>query len=205
MVITLSILVMISVSSYAVGSFPSAYYLCKWFKGKDIRELGSGNVGATNVFRNFGWPLAITTAVIDVLKGLVPVLAVRFLLHPTPLDLFMILAGICAVLGHSYSPIIRFSGGKGIATSTGALLGITPYAALIAIVIFVVVIWRTRIVSLGSIWAAIAYPLVVLAFYSGRPVLIAFSIILSAILILRHKENIKRLKTHTEPQIKFRS
>lgn len=193
----------VAVFSYLLGGIPSAYVICKVAKKIDIREIGSGNVGATNVFRVFGWRLALMTAIVDVLKGFIPVMLTIYFLPQETRDWFMILAAIFSVLGHSYSPMLRLSGGKGIATSAGALLAMIPFSMIQVTVVFVAVIWIFRKVSLGSLLAALFLPITVMISYPDRPVILVFSFLLTTIIFWRHKSNIGRLINGTENEIDF--
>jgi glycerol-3-phosphate acyltransferase PlsY len=198
-----------------LGSVPFGVIIAK-AKGKDLRSIGSGNIGATNVARALGRRWAYFCFVLDVLKGLVPMLAVRALIEvskpsPSLLSLWL-LVGCAAILGHIFPIYLKFKGGKGVATSLGVALGLWPYYTICAA--FVFVIWATvaliwRYISLASIVASIAFPLVlVLAvvltpgwdFANLWPLLIAATAI-PLMVIIRHRENIKRLIARTESRI----
>src|SRR5678815_974930 len=167
----------IVIVSYLLGSIPFGY-LAGRLRGIDIRKVGSGNVGATNVVRVLGKRYGYPVFALDVLKGLGAV-KISMLMAPgrwpewnSP-EMFGILAGMCSVLGHLYPPWLKFEGGKGVATSAGALLALTPVATLIGVAIWIIVFWLTRYVSLASVVATTALPIVILVIgspdgHSGR-------------------------------------
>lgn len=192
-----------SVGGYLLGGIPFAYLVVKWATGKDIRDYGSRNVGATNVYRNFGWKLALVAAVGDIAKGALAVLIVTML--PMANDFLLVTAAVAVVLGHSYSPYLSGSGGKGIATSAGALLILTPKWLLLLLVIFAAVILLSRgLVSLGSITVAFLYPFGVYLWYPERPVLLVFSVALAGLVLFRHKSNMGRLIRREEVRTSFK-
>lgn len=197
-----------AVVSYLVGGISWAYIIGKRFYGIDVRLHGSGNLGATNVFRTLGAKAAIATLVLDVAKGaaavgfawwLVPVATYGETAHTWA----MITATMAAILGHSYSPYIGFRGGKGIATAAGALLVLTPYAWPFLLGIFIIVVAFSRIVSLGSVMDAIAYPLLCLVFYSGNWAILGFACAAASLVVWRHRANIVRIVRGEEPKISF--
>lgn len=195
-------------ASYLLGSVPFGY-LAGRLAGIDIRRTGSGNVGATNVVRVLGKRYGYPVFALDVLKGFGAV-KISMLLAPgrppewnSP-EILGIFAAICSVLGHLYPPWLKFKGGKGVATSAGALLALTPLATMIAVAIWVVVFWTTRYVSLASVVAAIVLPFVVILVRShdpnkGRP-LVYSSACVAAVVVWRHRSNLSRLMRGTEPR-----
>ena len=184
------------VVAYFVGSIPTGY-LWGRAKGVDIRKAGSGNIGATNVFRILGKGAGITVLVIDALKGFVPAKFLLFGVAPGTEEYHAMLAGLCAILGHNYTCWLRFKGGKGIATTAGALLAIVPAAFGIAFGIWLVVFSLSKYVSLASVVAALVLPFAV--WLMGRsPRLIVLASILSALAIYKHRTNIRRLMNGTE-------
>jgi glycerol-3-phosphate acyltransferase PlsY len=203
--VTLAVLL---VGSYLLGSIPFGYFAGR-LAGIDIREAGSGNVGATNVVRVLGKGYGYLVFALDFLKGLAPV-TISMLMAPgrppewnSP-EIFGILAAISSVLGHSYPPWLKFKGGKGVATSAGALLALTPVATLIGVAIWIIVFCLTRYVSLASITAAIVLPIVILVVNSqnqnrGKP-LVYSSACVGAVIIWRHRSNLSRLIRGTEPR-----
>jgi glycerol-3-phosphate acyltransferase PlsY len=200
----------IAVVSYLLGSIPFGYLLVRIFRGEDVRQTGSGNIGATNVARTGSKWLAIATLVLDALKGYVAVAHVFFFAshHPDHLPTFgphtvyvlAALAGFFAIVGHMFPVWLRFKGGKGVATSVGAFLGIAPAAVLISLVAFAAIVGITRYVSLGSVVGAAAFPFA--AWWLNpetRDGSVMVFIVASALLvIIRHKDNIRRLLAGNE-------
>ena len=181
--------------AYVMGSVPSGYILGK-MSGIDVRSVGSGNIGATNVVRALGKGRGALTLFADAAKGYLPVwVALRLEVGAVTIAL----VAIAAFLGHLYPLFLNLQGGKGVATALGALLASQPMATLVLILVFGVAVLASRIVSLGAIAAAIAAP-VVLWFFSQSPVFVAMGVFLSAMVILRHRGNIQRLLAGTEPR-----
>jgi len=201
------------IGAYLLGSIPFGLLIAK-AHGKDLRSIGSGNIGATNVSRALGRKWAYICFVLDVLKGMVPMLAIMFIAKPEGVILLLLwlAVGCTAILGHIFPIYVKFKGGKGVATSFGVALGLWPYytiCAMFATVIWVVVVLVWRYVSLASICASISFPLVLLLaiilkpgwnFASLWPLLIAATAI-PLMVIIRHRENIKRLLAGTESKI----
>lgn len=201
------------IAAYLLGSIPFGLLIAK-AHGKDLRSIGSGNIGATNVSRALGRKWAYFCFVLDVLKGLIPMLATMLIAKPdSVLTLWLWLAvGCAAILGHIFPIYIKFKGGKGVATSFGVALGLWPYftvCALFFAVTWVVVVLIWRYVSLASIAASVTFPLVLIAAIiltpdwelgSLWPVLIT-SVAIPVMVIVRHRENIKRLRAGTESKI----
>jgi len=200
--------VSVGLIAYLVGSFPTGYIAGR-LRGIDIRKVGSGNPGATNVTRVLGKRFGYSVFVIDFLKGLVPVLLARIIarrcqLDSIEIDVCVALAGIFSVIGHSYPVWLGFNGGKGVATSLGVIFGISWIAALIMCAAWIVTFKITRYVSVASIAAAIALPIAMITLLFLRelrsPVLIYFSLFLAGIVVVRHRSNISRLLNGTEPR-----
>lgn len=184
-------------AAYLLGSVPTGLILAK-ASGVDIRSTGSGNIGATNVYRTLGKKVGIMTLVGDCLKGFIPVIiASRLGLT----DAWVATVGLAAFLGHVYTVFLGFKGGKGVATALGVFLGVSPLSVLIALGIFMLVILKWRFVSLASITAAAAMPLIVAAL-DRNPVRVAMTIVIGSIVIYKHKENIQRLRAGTENKFK---
>ncbi|MGZ8718780.1 MAG: glycerol-3-phosphate 1-O-acyltransferase PlsY [Aeromicrobium sp.] len=184
------------VAAYVVGAIPTSYWVVRAVKGVDLRTVGSGNLGATNAFRQLGWPLAIAIALFDMLKGVVPVV----LLAPWAGlgAVGAMLLGMVAVAGHVFSVFVGFKGGKGVATGGGVILGLAPWAWLVALVTWALITKLTGFVSLGSIIAAAVLPTAVwLLHESVRPAL-PIIIALCAAIIWLHRANIRRLLDGTE-------
>jgi glycerol-3-phosphate acyltransferase PlsY len=185
--------------AFLLGSIPTGYLVAR-AKGVDIRQHGSGNIGATNVFRTLGKPLGVLVFFLDALKGFAAVwLAARF---GGPSAWPSILAAVAAIAGHNYTPWLGFKGGKGIATSAGVLIALMPWAVLAIAVVWFGVFFATRYVSLASICASAALPVAVgaLWFYGcgGSAPLLGFSVLIAALAIWRHRSNIQRLMAGTE-------
>lgn len=190
---------------YLLGGVPFGVIVAKRFYGEDITKLGSGNTGATNVFRSLGWRPALAVAVADVSKGAVAALAAMLLAlpawGPTGSDLLIIAAGMAAIAGHMFSPYFGLRGGKGVATAAGAILVLMPVAFLALFVVFVISIWLTRIVSVSSMITALAFPVSILVIYPGRPALIAFAALVVPLIFFAHRANIGRLLRGEEPRV----
>lgn len=194
-----------AVLSYLLGSFPTAYILGKLTKGIDIRQHGSGNVGATNVFRVLGRGPGIIVLIIDILKGVLAVWLIGDLLGLTE-NYQRIILSLCAVIGHNWTIFLGFKGGKGIATSLGVLIGLTVKIASIRIVLLVtMLVWLasfliTGIVSLSSIVAATLLPIVMVLTNQAFEIVV-LGIIFCVFVVLRHRPNIKRLLSGKEPKV----
>lgn len=196
--------------SYLLGSIPAGY-LAGRLAGIDIRKSGSGNIGATNVTRVLGKRYGYPVFLIDFLKGFAAVrvsilISQRAHLLPTWLELVGILAAVCCVIGHSFPVWLQFKGGKGVATSAGALFALMPLVLVIGVVIWVVTFQFTRYVSVASMTAAVALPIVIWIMVSlGQThdtTMLCFSVCLAAVVILRHRSNLSRLMRGTEPRFK---
>ena len=192
-------LFVIALGAFLLGSIPSGYLVAR-VRGVDIRQHGSGNIGATNVFRTLGKPLGIFVFFADALKGFAAVwLAGRF---GGGSDWAGIIAAVAVIAGHNYTPWLGFKGGKGIATSAGALLALTPWTVPVVAAVWVAVFKITRYVSVASIAASIAVPVSVGALWlggiAGSAPLFGFALLISALAIWRHRTNIQRLRAGTE-------
>ncbi len=178
------------------------------FFGVDVREHGSGNVGATNVFRVLGARAAVPVFLLDALKGSAGVFVASLLapasFSPAGRDWIAIAAAMATVLGHSYSPFIRFGGGKGVATAAGALLLVTPLAVPILLGVWIVVVALSRMVSLGSVIIAALYPVLCVLLYRDRTPVIAFSVVAAALVIWRHHSNVRRIIRGEEARVSWR-
>jgi acyl phosphate:glycerol-3-phosphate acyltransferase len=190
--------------SYLLGSIPVGYLLVRFFKKQDIRTVGSGNIGATNVLRSGGKGLGAATFVLDVAKGALAVwlgaLLAPSLMPGWPVRNVAALAALVAVLGHMFPVWLKFKGGKGVATGFGVFLVIAPWAALAAIGLFAVVFAITRYVSLASILGAASFPVFAWFFVQGdKPrFFVAVQIAVSLLVIVKHHANIGRLLSGTE-------
>ncbi len=185
-------------AAYLIGSIPTGLLLAKAFGGVDIRTKGSGNIGATNVYRTLGRKVGILTLLGDCLKGLIPVLAAKWLGLP---NLLVAAVGMAAFLGHIFPVFLRFKGGKGVATALGVFLAASPLAVLAALGIFIIVLVLWRYVSLASISAAAAMPALA-AIIDRKPMIVVMSLLIAVIVIIKHHENIRRLRNGTESLFK---
>ena len=191
-------------AAYLFGSVPVGYLLVRIFRKQDIRTVGSGNIGATNVLRSGGKGLGLATFLLDALKGAAAVLLARYLAAPhlsgmAPRDVEA-LAALCAVLGHMFPVWLHFRGGKGVATGFGVFLVAAPWAALAAITVFALILASTRYVSLASILGAASFPVFAWFTVSGPrpPFFIAVQAIVALLVIVKHHPNIRRLLSGTE-------
>jgi glycerol-3-phosphate acyltransferase PlsY len=184
----------LAIISYFIGSIPTGVILAKYFGNVDLRSVGSGNIGATNVARAMGKKFGAITLLGDTLKGLIPTLVAMALFDSYYLAA---LVGLAAFLGHIFSIFLEFRGGKGVATALGVLIVTSPLATLIGFLVFAVVLGVTRYVSAGSLVAAVIIPIA--AYWTGRPFpFILLSSLISIFVIYRHTDNIKRLLSGTE-------
>ena len=207
-------MMIVSVVAYLLGSISFSVIISKKMAGFDVREKGSGNAGTTNVLRTVGKKASIITLICDILKGVVAVLIayITGLITKEGADTLVQLAAIFVVLGHTFPIFFGFKGGKGVATALGVLLMINWHIGLICLIFALVLMILTKMVSLGSVGAAILYPILVLCMPESTGYLvpgshfnyIVFSIILAAIVIFNHRSNIKRLLSGTENKLDFK-
>lgn len=188
------------VASYLLGSLPFGLWVVRIWKGIDIRTVGSGNIGATNVGRIAGPKAYALVFTLDVLKGLLPPLVCAHLRFDSR---WQVLAGLLAIIGHNYSIFLKFSGGKGVATSLGVLIGVAPRVCLPLSGLFLVEWLTLRFISLGSLSCAVALPPCMGVFYPEDHYRMAFSLVASAMAIYRHRANIRRLLNGTEPKVRL--
>ncbi len=188
--------------SYLLGSVPIGLIVGK-MRGIDIRTLGSGNIGATNVLRTLGPGPAAVVFIGDTLKGFIPVLLANSNLSGPNQPYYVIAAGLLSILGHSASPFLGFKGGKGVATSLGVIIGLNPPIALTAFGIWLLLVALFRYVSLASIVASASVPVMMYFGVYGGPIPQPYTIlalVAACLILLRHKSNIQRLLNHTEPK-----
>lgn len=203
-------LLLILLIAYGAGSTPFGYLVAK-AKGVDIRQHGSGNIGATNVIRVLGKKVGIPVFILDFLKGLLPVVVARFWCHRAGLDATwpMLLAALGSVMGHNFTFWLGFKGGKGVATSAGVLLALLPLALGVALLCWVICFYATRYVAVASIVAGISLPLTVLGqrLFTGSPSLplLGFATLIGLLAVWRHRSNIRRLREGTENRFVARS
>jgi glycerol-3-phosphate acyltransferase PlsY len=207
--------IIIAIIAYLIGSINFSILISKKKAGYDIRQKGSGNAGTTNMLRNLGKKYAAITLICDVLKGVVAIgiaIIVGSILGDTNKALLVQIAGVAVVIGHTFPIFFGFKGGKGVATSLGILLMTNWQLGLICLVFALVLMALTRVVSMGSIAAAILYPILTLFVGGGHYIVesnglgngyFIYSVILAVIVIFNHRENIKRILSGTENKISF--
>jgi len=193
-------------AGYVLGSIPFGYLLVRLRSGRDVRAVGSGNIGATNVVRAAGWSTGVATLVLDLAKGF---FAVWLAGHFSGGNIrFMMYAGVAAILGHIFPVWLKFSGGKGVATALGVFLMISWAGVAAAVAVFAIVVLFWRYISLGSVSAAAALPLLVYLLYApghAPPTAVtALTLFSSALVIVKHRQNIERLLSGTEPRFEMR-
>ncbi len=199
-------LIVIILLSYLVGSFPTSIVTGRLLRRIDIREYGSGNAGGTNVFRVLGWKAGLFVALVDVGKGMLATLLIsKIRIDAVPLDIMLvqIIAGVSAVIGHIWTIMAKFKGGKGVATGGGMIIALFPWAALICFFIFITIVLITRYVSVGSMAATSALPLALIIMdrvfgITVPPSGYIFSILVALLIFYTHRANIRRLINGTE-------
>jgi len=194
-------------AAYILGSIPTSYIMGKLIKRIDIRDFGSGNVGATNALRILGTKVGVFTLIIDIGKGFLAVNIARMII-PEPTNLIMIITGLFAILGHIFTIFLKFKGGKGVATSAGVFIALIPIPVAFALFVFVFTVWLSKYVSLGSILAAFTLftsELIMNIWISFAELeFLIFTFIIALFIIVRHKANIKRLINGNENKISFK-
>ena len=192
---------------YLLGSIPFGYLLVKLAQGRDIRAAGSGNIGAANVTRTAGKGLGVLTLLLDATKGFVPVWLASRYIYGEHAAVFMVAAGLGAILGHFFPVWLKFKGGKGVATGVGVFLPICWQAVVGAFLVWVAVVGVTRFVSLGSMLASASLPILIYFLYAppyAPPMVITVGATLTAAgIVLKHHANIGRLAAGTEPKLKL--
>jgi len=184
-------------ASYFLGAIPTSYLVSRTFAKIDLRHHGSGNLGATNLYRVLGWKYAVPVALFDIAKGAIPVLV--FAPQVSDSEVFALACGIAAILGHVFSVFVGFKGGKGVATAAGVMLALTPIALAVAAIVWALVVRFTGYVSLGSIAAAAVLPVAVYLLERPRtPELLWVDTLVAAGVIILHRRNIQRLLKGTE-------
>lgn len=183
-------------AAYLLGAVPSSYLLARWMAGVDLREHGSKNLGATNLYRLLGWKAAIPAGAFDLAKGAVPaLLAVRFGTGPS---WWPLVVGVAAVVGHVYSPFVGFKGGKGVATAAGVFLALAPASVGAAAVVWVGLLWLTGYMSVASMTGAVAFATATPLLYPRDQVLTWTARIVCVFIVFTHRSNIRRLLAGTE-------
>jgi glycerol-3-phosphate acyltransferase PlsY len=182
--------------SYLVGAIPTSYLAGRIFRGIDLREHGSGNLGATNLYRTLGWKYAVPVGLFDIAKGVIPVVLIAPQVSAS--QRVAAACGVAAVIGHVYSVFVRFRGGKGVATAAGVMLGLAPLAIAALLVVWAAIVFGTGYVSLGSIVAASLLPLAVWVLHPGTRPLLPMIALVAAGIVWLHRANIRRLLAGTE-------
>lgn len=190
---------------YLLGATPFGLIIGRLTKGIDLREYGSHRTGATNALRTLGAPAAAAVFVLDVLKGVAAVVLARMLFADEPLvEWAAAAAGLAAIVGHNWSVFIGFTGGRGVATSSGALAAMSPWSIVVVAPLVILIIWRTRYVSLGSISGALAAPVVtatLAAFGGATAAAIIYALTSGLLVTVAHADNIMRLRAGTERRV----
>ncbi len=199
------VLCLLVFAGYLLGSIPFGYLLVRLRSGRDVRAIGSGNIGATNVVRAAGWSTGVATLILDLAKG---VFAVWLAGHFSDGNIrIMMFAGLAAILGHVFPVWLKFSGGKGVATALGVFLMISWTAVAAAVAVFAIVVLFWRYISLASVSAAAALPFLVYLLYApghAPPTAVTAGTLLASVLIIvKHRKNIERLMAGTEPRIEM--
>lgn len=191
--------------AYLLGSIPTSIWIGRRFYKIDVREFGSGNAGATNTFRVLGKRAGIPVLIIDILKGTCAVALSylsRFEYGSAEFVNLQLGLGVAALIGHIFPVFAGFRGGKGVATMLGIVICITPVSCALALVVFLIVLFSTRIVSLSSMLAGISFPIILNVIMGNQnPVLLAFSVVVASLLLITHRKNITRLLKKQESKV----
>lgn len=199
--------IIVSIIAYFIGSISFSVIFSRKFAGFDVRDKGSKNAGATNVLRTVGKKVAALTLLCDILKGVVAVVIAMIIgkiWDDIDITLLKYLAGFFAILGHTFPIFFEFRGGKGVATSLGVLLLLNWKIGLICLIFAIVLIIVTKMVSVGSILAAVLYPILTIFMDEFNLGVVIISILIALLVIFNHRENIKRIKSGTENKIDFK-
>jgi glycerol-3-phosphate acyltransferase PlsY len=178
-------------AGYLLGSIPSSYLVARWFGGVDLRQHGSKNLGATNLYRTLGWRYALPAGVFDVAKGMVPIMV--FAPRAGSGEWVPLALGVSAIVGHVFSVFVGFRGGKGVATAAGAVLGLAPLPLGVSAAVWALLVWVTGYVSLGSMFGAAAFPLAAWLLQPDDQYVILGGLVLAAFIVFNHRGNIRRL------------
>lgn len=203
--------ILVSVVSFLIGSIPCGLLIGRCFYKSDPRKAGSGNIGATNMARLYGWQAFAVTFVLDALKGALAVIFARIMLGFMPYDMYwqpdllIVLAVFFSIIGHVFCPWLGFHGGKGISTGFGSILAAYPFVALSILATFLVGAFASKRISVGSILAAIGVPIYSWLFYTNDVPLMVMSIIIAVAVVFAHRDNIMRIVSGTEPAFSFKS
>ncbi len=183
-------------AAYLLGAIPFGYLLVRWKTGRDVRSMGSGNIGATNVLRTTGRAAGLVTLLLDIGKGYAAVWLAGRLTGASPT--VMAAAALAVMAGHAFPVFLRFRGGKAVASYLGAFLCLAPLPVLAALLVFMIVVWRTRYISMGSMVASGTFPLAAWLIAHPPWVVVGAAAAAGVFIIWRHKENIQRLRAGTE-------
>ena len=202
-------IIFLVIIAYILGSIPNALWIGKVFRGIDIREHGSKNTGSTNAARVLGGKLGILTLILDVSKGAIPLFLAIFLekdliKNSINSNTILILIGIWSIIGHSFSIFLNFKGGKAVATTLGVFIVLVPKSILVVAVVFFIVFYMFKYVSLSSILSSVTLPIAIFLIEKNLAYTL-FSILISVLIILKHKDNIKRLLNGTETKFEIKS
>jgi glycerol-3-phosphate acyltransferase PlsY len=194
------------IAAYLIGSIPTGLIVSRLIYHADLRKLGSGNIGATNIMRNFGFEPFLGVLILDMSKGVIAVMVAKALGLSQP---WVMLSGLLAIVGHNWCVWLKFSGGKGIATSAGVIIAAFPWPVILAVACaFFLLVLTTRIMSLGSLAGAAAFPVATYVYYRGdlgaNWAMLVFALIAAAFAFWRHSENIKRLLKGEEPKLSIK-
>ncbi len=189
------------VIAYLVGGIPFGYLLVRWKTGEDVREQGSGNIGATNVLRTTGRSVAVATLLLDIAKGAFAVWIADKLSGGSPL--WMSLAALAVMAGHAFPVFLKFQGGKAVASFIGAFLYLTPIPMIAALLVFIIVVAATRQISTGSMIAAGSLPLATWLIERAPSIVILATLVAAVLVIYRHRANIDRIRAGTESSFRF--
>jgi glycerol-3-phosphate acyltransferase PlsY len=198
--------IIIFLAAYLLGSIPFSVVVGKVFFKTDVRKLGSGNPGATNTLRTLGPKAGLSVLALDIFKGFAGVLLAKYFGKWPDVSVQdrMTIAGAFAITGHIFSPFLGFKGGKGVATTIGVIIALEPILALAVIFVFTIVLWLSRYVSLSSICSAFAFTILTLLFRTEMYIPMIFSICVTLLIVLKHKDNIIRLMKGAENRFVFR-
>lgn len=202
-----AVYVLVGLVAYLIGSISFAIIFSKKFAGFDVREKGSKNAGTTNVLRTVGKKAAILTLICDILKGVLAVglaILAANIWKDANIEILKYLAGLMAIIGHTFPVYYGFKGGKGVATALGVLLMVNPQIGIICLVFALIIMIATRWVSLGSILAATLFPILTIFMVPDNLVVKVISILIGLLVIFNHRSNIKRLKDGTENKLSFK-
>jgi glycerol-3-phosphate acyltransferase PlsY len=185
-------------AAYLIGAIPTSWIAARLGAGIDLRQHGSRNLGATNLYRVLGWRYAIPVALFDIAKGTVPVLALPGLVGPAPAPWVPLAVGGAAIVGHVFSVFVGFRGGKGVATAAGVVLALAPIPLLMSAAVWLTLLKISGYVSLASMAGAVSFPLAALIIGTGNRYVLPVGAALAAFIVFTHRANIRRLRSGTE-------